>query len=136
MADEESRKEKLAFTRLVPGAIKVEIGGTEVRIAVSPEENQLLNAILAAQGRALIHREIKKWRDQDATMTPKDLKDLMSSIKDSIETSDNVYKGQPIQIKRQGNDALVAAAEEAAIDITKLTSVSEPETPNNDDKPM
>lgn len=52
-----------------------------------------MNTVLAAQMRALIQEMIKKYKDGDSTLTPKELNDLASAAKNTAAFSNEVYAG-------------------------------------------
>lgn len=121
---EETKTEKLNFAKLSPGAITVKVNGEEVRLATSVDDNQILNAVLVAQGRSLIHNQLKLYKDAESIMSPKDLKDIMSAIRDNIETSERVFNGQSLPIKNE-TQSQQDKMESQVLDLTKLAEKAE-----------
>ena len=128
----EDRKEKLAMTKMVPGAIVVKIDNDEIRVATNSEENSILNAILASQGRSLIQQQIKMWKEKEATMSPKELRDLAGAMRDIAEFSAEVYKSNPKLVKNAANPQ--ETDEPATLDMAKLVKPEPiPDVAPNDD---
>lgn len=122
----EDKREKIALAKLTPGAITVKIDSEEVRVATTPEENTLMNAILVSQGRAFIQRELKKYREIESTLLPKEIKDLIASMKDIIDASETVHRS-PLAI---GNEKpATKQAESSSLDMTHLQEPAKNDDP-------
>ncbi len=86
-------KKKSALASLTPNAQIVLIDGSELRVPADRAENSVMNMILASQMRNLIQEQIKKYKDADATMSPKELNDLASAARNTAAFSSDVYAG-------------------------------------------
>ena len=64
--------------------------GSIVAVPLTAEDNSNANKILASQVRNLIQKTIEKYNE--ATLTPKELKDLASAAKELADFSGEVYK--------------------------------------------
>src|SRR5258708_7500375 len=64
--------------------------GSVVAVPLTAEDNSNANKILASQVRNLIQKTIEKYNE--ATLTPKELKDLASAAKELADFSGEVYK--------------------------------------------
>ncbi len=75
-------------------------GGATIIVPSDKSGNRVANMILAAQIRAMIQKNLKRYDDQDMLATPKDLKDLAEAAKSLHQFSGDVYKeddgGQPV----------------------------------------
>ena len=81
------KSNKSAITRLTPDSVDVE----GVRVPANRGENVTMNAIMIAQGRKMIQDSIKKWGDMDEVADPRQLKDVITAMKNLVEASNIVY---------------------------------------------
>lgn len=89
---------------LAKRSMKVQIDGSEIIVPLDRIENTILNNIVASQGRALIQENIKKYKDTEQIITPRELKDLIGAMKDMIDMSGMIFANgdlsdAPTQIK-------------------------------------
>ena len=78
---------------LIGNSVDIKMPGGETIIVPSDKSgNRVANMILAAQIRAMIQKNLKKYDDQDMLATPKDLKDLAEAAKSLHQFSGDVYK--------------------------------------------
>lgn len=89
----DKKKTARALANLVPNAFKVDIDGNEVFVASNREENSMLNMVVAARMRALLETTLKKYKEKDVVMSPKELKDFTDAAKNIAEFSDVIYAG-------------------------------------------
>lgn len=131
-----SDKKKLtgALALLTPNAIKTNVDGREVVVASNKDENDALNMIMISMGRTLIQEALKRWKEDEQTPSPKELKDIITSMKELAESSKAIYEGsEPLDGKgkaekpaeKTGNDSIDTISFES---ITKT-----PEVDKNDD---
>jgi len=88
---EKQKKGSSALTRLVPSTT-VRIDGHDVMVPNGVSENANANRLLASQMRDLFQRQLKKYKDGDVGMTPKELKELSDAARNIAEFSGIVYK--------------------------------------------
>jgi hypothetical protein len=88
MAAEKKRKEASSLT---PNAITIKVGGMEVTVPTDKAENAMMGIILAARGRAFIHKAIDKWVEGEQIPSPKELRDLAGAIRDINESCGAVF---------------------------------------------
>lgn len=62
-------------------------------VPMGPEQNRMANMLLAAQMRQMIRDMMKRYKEKDATLTPKELKDLAESARTLAEFSGTIYTG-------------------------------------------
>ncbi len=71
--------------------------GSYTPVPVDETGNRVANQILASKMRNLIEDSIKKYKDHDTTLTPKELKELTDAAKNVAEFSGDVYRAaEPI----------------------------------------
>lgn len=88
---------KNAIDRLTPNSKILVVDGEELRLAADKAENTILNMLLAAQGRALITRTLKRYKDLEETPSPKELRDIAAALRDIAAFSSEVYEAaEPI----------------------------------------
>lgn len=92
MAGSAKGAEARALNMLTPNAVKMTVGGSEIRVASNKDENAVMNMIVVSQMRNLIQENIKKYKEQDIQLTPKELKELADAAKSIADFSLNVYK--------------------------------------------
>lgn len=88
---DEKKKDALAIRRLTPNAIAVVIDGEEIFVPSNRFENAIRNQLLSAQMRDIMQNQIKKYKDSEATMSPKELADLAKAARDIASFSTEVY---------------------------------------------
>jgi hypothetical protein len=88
------KKSKASLQRMTPNSIDVPVDGSIVRVACDKKENAILNMIMASQIRHLLQEQIKKYKDADQTLTPKELNDLTAAARNIATFSGEVYGGQ------------------------------------------
>lgn len=91
MAKKQVKSQEDVYKTLTPESMVVKVDGKEVRLAMSREENAILNMLLAAQLRALIQNTIKKYEDEGVVPSPKDLRDLAGAVRDANESSNAIF---------------------------------------------
>lgn len=101
-------KQKLtgALALLTPNAIKTKIDDREIVVASNKEENAALNMIMISMGRGLIQEALKQWKEDGQIPSPKELRDIITSMKELAESSKAIYEGaEPIQSGKPIKDA-------------------------------
>ena len=78
---------KKAIRDLTPGVVKIKLDDVELAIPSNSKENAIVNAIMAAQGRALIQQSIRSWKDAGVNPTPKELRDIAGAMRDIADLS-------------------------------------------------
>lgn len=112
------RAERNALLKLTPNSIDIKIDGQDVRVAGNKEENAALNMIMAAQGRALIQRALKKWQDMDEVPSPKELRDVAGAMRDIAQFSAEIYSGSDDPLGKGGKKE--DEKQVAEVDFSKL----------------
>lgn len=99
MAKDKDKKPKdSALARLVPNSISVTMDGTEVRVATDKGENAILNMVMAGQMRAMLQEQMKRYKEEDRLMTPKELKELSEAAANISKFSGEIYNSSsPIE---------------------------------------
>lgn len=97
-----ARKLVTTLARLLPKSIEVKADGKAVIVAGNAEENRILNYFLAAQIRDLLEENLKRYKDLEKLLTPRELKELADAGRTLSEYSATVYKeGEPIEPSEQ-----------------------------------
>jgi hypothetical protein len=85
------KKKPSALDRLTPNAITILIKGEEIVVPSNRDENTIMSMVLASQVRTLLQASIKKYKDDDTTLTPKELRDLAGAARDIATFAAEVY---------------------------------------------
>lgn len=85
-----ANKQSSALARLAE-CVTVAIDGKDIRVPVGVAENKVMNCLLISRARTMIEEQIKKYNEQDTTLTPRELKDLIDSVVKMSEGSAMVY---------------------------------------------
>lgn len=85
------KSKKNQVSTLTPNSIVVAVDGEDVRVAVSKDENQIQNMILASQMRHIFQQNLKKYKDMETHMTPREMKDLADTAAAIARFSGEVY---------------------------------------------
>lgn len=125
---------KSLLDRLTPNAQVVVVDGNELRVPSDRAENAVMNTVLAAQVRSLIQEMLKRYKDGEIPMTPKELNDLAAAAKNVASFSNEVYVNLPELPKTQ--EVLAQADEPDFSKIGKPIDVKTEEIkPNEEDSP-
>ena len=89
-----------SLSKLIGNSIVVKDSDESEGIVVpmGAEENRMANMLLAAQMRQLIRDAMKKYKEKEALLTPKELKDLAETAKTVAEFSGTVYSGGAFEV--------------------------------------
>lgn len=113
------KKMVVTLARLIPNSIEIKDGERSIIIASNLEENRVLNYYTIGQIRDVLTHSIEDFRNKEATLTPKELRDLAEAGRALADYSDTVYaKGEaPRPIER--------TVEPAASDIPDFGRIGE-----------
>ncbi len=115
-------KDAMAITRLTPNALVVLVDGEELRVPTTKAENTVMNQIVASQARNLVQRQLKNYKDDEAKMTPKELADIVRSIRDLTSMTTEVYAvAEGIDIPKEK----AVEKDDDDLDFSKLGKVTE-----------
>lgn len=85
--------------RLMPTSIQVrDDDGTIMLVPANADENRIAGMLMAAKMRKLLEKNIQKYRDQDATLTPKELAELATAAAKIEGFAGDVYKGSEVSL--------------------------------------
>jgi hypothetical protein len=88
-----AKKNKEVTTRsLTPNAVTIKVGEMEITVPTDKAENAMMGIILAARGRAFIHKAIDKWVEAETIPNPKELRDLAGAIRDINESCGAIFE--------------------------------------------
>lgn len=114
--------------RLAPNAIRGKVDGHDLIVPATKEENIIFSMILAAQMRTLVQEHIKKYKDGEVQLTPKELKDLSEAARNAAAFAADVYNvAEPIN----KNEKIAEKADAEIVDFSKLSTQKE----NKDNAP-
>ena len=109
--------------------------GLEIYVPVSEQHNRMLNCVLVSQARTLVQEQLKMIRDLKQTIQPKELKDLVSSVRDLVEASGEVYQKLGGEIEPSGETKKAEKADDPIdVDFTKMEGQTSA-TPKQPEKP-
>lgn len=134
-SDKKKASRQLAL--LVPNAIRVQVDGGEIFVASNREENSMMNMVVASQIRSVLQETIKRLKERDVTLTPKELKELSDAARNVAEMSDSIYAGsEPITDqtdKDKEKNVTGQSTDLSSIDFNVM--VKKPEDANKDLQP-
>jgi hypothetical protein len=114
------KKKSVAIDTLTKRSMKVVINGTEVVVPLDKIENTILNNIMASQGRAIVQKAIKDYKDQEQTPTPRELKDLIGAMKEVIDMTGMIFANGDIGDAPEQN--VSNGTSETAIDFSEISA--------------
>lgn len=115
-----AKKQDTALSRFMQFVeIKDPDSGEVVRVPVNLLENRTANQLVAARMRGLINDTITAYKAKDATLMPKELKDLCDAAAKLAEFSGAVYKDEDDLNEKKGEKP-VEKTEPAADDFSTL----------------
>lgn len=79
--------------RVVVRDFEVTVGDNVIRVPVDKHENRIADMVGAAQLRAMIQAQMKRWQDAETDASPKELRDLAEALAKLAEFSGKVYEG-------------------------------------------
>lgn len=101
-----AKKGSFSLARLLPGAIEIKSDdGTSVFVPQTQDENKVMGMFMAAKMRSIIDHMIKKIKDNDLEMTPKELSDLATAVAKTEQFAAEVYKSPDVPLTTRGPDS-------------------------------
>jgi hypothetical protein len=119
------KKKSVAIDTLTKRSMKVVINGTEVVVPLDKIENTILNNIMASQGRAIVQKAIKDYKDQEQTPTPRELKDLIGAMKEVIDMTGMIFANGDIGDAPEQN--VSNGTPETTIDFSEISKKAGPD---------
>lgn len=86
-----TKTKRSAIVARIAKTLSITVDGTEVHMPVGKLENQMLNCLLISQVRQMAQDNIKKIKDMDGAITPRELKDLIDSVANLAKSSSEIY---------------------------------------------
>jgi hypothetical protein len=124
----EKKNSRSALTRLTPNSVDMKIDGQDIRVATDSSENRIMNMVMASQMRSLIQQSLKKFAEQDVTLTPKEIRDMAEAAKSVAAFSAEVYSvGEGIDVNKSEKPAENQETSDAEPDFASLVSPKIPE---------
>ena len=105
---------------IVVKSFEVSQNGQTIRVPVDKNENRIANMISAAQMRDLIQTQIKRYKDGELDLSPKELKDLAEALSTVSKMSGDVYEGANPE---QEDETTEKSVSEAEPDFSKVVEV-------------
>lgn len=124
-----AKKKSSALSRLIPGAFEItSADGTSVFVPSNADENKIMGMLMASKMRAICDAMITKIKDQDLSMTPKELADLATAVSKTEQFAAEIYKGPEVPLTPRGPDSAKQVGEEP-VNFENLVTKPEPEKP-------
>src|SRR6476660_1772740 len=125
------KKENSASLARIVRSLEVTIDGETIRVPVGKEENRIASMVSAAQMRDLIQSQMKKYKEGEIQLTPKELKDLAEALHTVAKFSGEVYASED-DIAQDGEDTKKEdPIPVEAVDFSKIAT-NKPAEPAND----
>jgi hypothetical protein len=117
---------------LMPNALIIStVDGQELIVPADKEENAIANKILAAQIRQQIQTNIKRYKDSEELLTPKQLLELAQAAHALQKFSGDVYQGSDPMANRPDNSGPTEVkVEEVSFDKLNDKPAGESDTPS------
>lgn len=89
-----TKKKPSALRAIVGESIQVRGDGeNSLIVPLTADGNKMANMVMAAKMRLIMDGSLKKYTEQDALLTPKEIKDLADAAKSIASFSAEVYQG-------------------------------------------
>ncbi len=115
----------MELKKLTPNAVDTVIDGQNIRVATNKSENAIMNMIVAAQMRNLMQETIKKYKDDDVKLMPKELADLAKAARDIAQFSAEIYIGVEDIAPQEPKRVDPSAPDNEAPDFSVMTKPNE-----------
>jgi len=130
----EKRTRKSSALANFAKTLTVKVDGMEVAVPVGQAENKFLNCVIISQMRQMLQENLKKIKDTDAIITPRELKDLVDSIARMAEASGEIYSTAEGSIPKAPVQATAIDAETSdEIDLADITQKPNGNTSTSND---
>lgn len=96
-----SSTRKSALVARIAKTLKVSVDGVDVHMPVGKAENQVMNCLLVSQVRTMVQENLKKIREMEAPITPRELKDLVDAVGSLAKHSAEVYQDLDGEIEKK-----------------------------------
>ncbi len=113
MGEEKDKRKKKAGSSSLARIVKsfqVTLDGETINVPVGKDENRVASMVSAAQMRDLIQVQIKKYKEGEIQLSPKELKDLAEALHTVAKFSGEVYASgedvAPDEKSANGEDAI------------------------------
>lgn len=119
----EPKKKKSAGTlaRIIGSSVMVKTEGGDVLVPTGPSENKIANMILASQMRHMIQAALKTYSDKQATLTPKEIKDMADAAKAVASFSAEVYATADGLVEKDNDPKVVSEEKPEEVSFENLT---------------
>ncbi len=84
-------RKSATIARLVK-TLTIKVDGEDLHVPVGKAENKMMNCIMVSQVRRMVQDNMKKIKDLEQAISPKELKDLVDAVGRLAESSAEVYK--------------------------------------------
>lgn len=112
--------------------LTIKVDGEDIHVPVGKAENMIHNCLMVSQVRQLVQVNIKRIKDMEQTISPKELKDLVDAVGRLAESSALIYNEVDGEIDTKEKTAEKIEKEDEAID-ADFTAITKPNA--NDIKP-
>lgn len=112
-------KKSSAMARLVTSIEIKHDDGTVTNVPVSKEDNSVANKVLITQVRTMISGAIKEYKDKGITLSPKDLRELASAVREVADSSTEIYKDGEDVVPPSTEKKVEALPDEISFDAIK-----------------
>lgn len=120
-----AKKSPSNLIALVPSSQIVDREGEEILVAGNTGDNLFLSKLMFAEMRHSFHKQLAKYREDEAQFTPKELKDMAEAARIIAQGSGEVYKDADA---KDGTNRQSEPEPASPIDFGALTKVTEVET--------
>jgi hypothetical protein len=119
----EPKKKKSAGTlaRIIGSSVMVKTEGGDVLVPTGPSENKIANMILASQMRHMIQAALKTYSEKQATLTPKEIKDMADAAKAVASFSAEVYATSDGLVEKDNDPRVVSEEKPEEVSFENLT---------------
>ncbi len=116
--------------------LDISVDGKMVHVPMGKAENKALNCLLVSQMRQVFQENLKKIRDLEATITPREMKDLIDACAALTKSSGEAYQSVEDELNPKTDEkTVVEDGEVTEIDFTEITKPTNGNEPNTASSP-
>lgn len=106
-----------AIVARIAKTLTIKVDGSDVHVPVGKAENQIHNCIMVSQVRDLVKLNMKRIKEMEQVISPKELKDLVDAVGRLAESSAEIYKDLDGEIDQRNEKPAEKAGDEEVIDV-------------------
>lgn len=127
-----TKTKRSAIVARIAKTLSITVDGSEVHMPVGKLENQMLNCLLISQVRQMTQENLKRYKDLDQAITPKELKDLIDSVANLAKSSSEIYSEVEGEIGADKQEKAAEKIEESQQEDDDFIDITQPKQDQQD----